>query len=140
MTWLLVGLAFGFVGRLHCVGMCAPLALKPGSEQGRVQFAVARLRLRYNLGRPMTYTALGGPVGAAGRVAVRGSTDARRKRDGGRAPLFDAVSPLPERQTSVFRRTDTRAGPRAHNGPGGAVLRSAVEDVAAFTTHRPILL
>jgi sulfite exporter TauE/SafE len=67
MTWLLAGLAFGFVGSLHCVGMCGPLALSlPGSEQGRVQFVTERLL--YNLGRAMTYTALGGVVGAAGHV------------------------------------------------------------------------
>lgn len=64
MTWTLAGLAFGFFGSLHCVGMCGPLALSlPGSQQQRTRFLAERLL--YNLGRVITYTALGGVVGTA---------------------------------------------------------------------------
>ncbi|MFP4227573.1 MAG: sulfite exporter TauE/SafE family protein [Salinivenus sp.] len=67
MTWLLAGCVFGFLGSLHCVGMCGPLALSlPGRDASRLRFLLERLL--YNLGRAMTYTALGGMVGAAGRL------------------------------------------------------------------------
>ncbi len=67
VEWALGGLAFGFFGSVHCVGMCGPLALSlPGGNQPRWQFWTERGL--YNLGRAMTYTALGGVVGLAGQV------------------------------------------------------------------------
>jgi len=69
MNWILAGLAFGFFGSVHCVGMCGPLALSlPGADQSRVRFVVERVV--YNLGRVLTYTLLGGLVGLAGRGAA----------------------------------------------------------------------
>ena len=72
MNWILAGLAFGFFGSVHCVGMCGPLALSlPGADQSRVRFVVERVV--YNLGRVLTYTLLGGLVGLLGRgVALAG--------------------------------------------------------------------
>ena len=65
--WIFAGLAFGFVGSAHCVGMCGPLALSlPGDDQARWQFWAERTL--YNLGRAVTYTLLGVLVGLAGRV------------------------------------------------------------------------
>lgn len=67
IEWILAGLAFGFLGSVHCVGMCGPLALSlPGHDQPEWQFVAERGL--YNLGRALTYTVLGGVVGLAGHV------------------------------------------------------------------------
>lgn len=67
MDWIVAGLAFGFFGSVHCVGMCGPLALSlPGAPHTRWRYAVERLV--YNLGRAVTYTTLGGAVGALGAL------------------------------------------------------------------------
>jgi hypothetical protein len=69
MNWIFAGLAFGFFGSVHCVGMCGPLALSlPGADQPRVRFV--RERVVYNLGRVLTYTLLGGLVGLVGHGAA----------------------------------------------------------------------
>ncbi len=69
MTWIPAGLAFGFLGSVHCIGMCGPLALSlPGANQLRGRFLLDRLL--YNLGRAVTYTLLGGLVGTLGRAAA----------------------------------------------------------------------
>ncbi len=62
-TALLVGLG----GSLHCVGMCGPLALalSPG-RTGKVRFVLGRLL--YNMGRVLTYAAMGGLFGLVGGV------------------------------------------------------------------------
>lgn len=72
MEWALAGLAFGFAGSVHCVGMCGPLALSlPGA--GQVRWRYLAERLLYNLGRAVTYALLGGVVGALGlMVALAG--------------------------------------------------------------------
>jgi hypothetical protein len=68
MTWIAAGLAFGFFGSVHCVGMCGPLALSlPGGGRARWQFLAERLL--YNVGRAVTYTLLGGAVGLVGTFA-----------------------------------------------------------------------
>lgn len=69
MDWILAGLAFGFLGSAHCVGMCGPLALSlPGADRLPARFLLDRGL--YNLGRVFTYTGLGGVVGLVGQ-AVR---------------------------------------------------------------------
>lgn len=69
MDWVLAGLVFGFVGSVHCVGMCGPLAMSlPGAGRARWRFLVERLI--YNLGRAVTYTILGGLAGALGMLAT----------------------------------------------------------------------
>lgn len=66
MTRILAGSACGFSGSLHCIGMCGPLAHSlPGPDTSRLRFLLERLR--YNLGRAMAYTALGGAVGGQNR-------------------------------------------------------------------------
>lgn len=65
--WMVAGLVFGFVGSVHCVGMCGPLALSlPGATQPGWLFWAERSL--YNLGRTVTYTLLGVLVGLAGRA------------------------------------------------------------------------
>jgi sulfite exporter TauE/SafE len=65
-TWVdLTGMfLLGLLGGGHCVGMCGPIALAvcPAARApGRVSAVVL-----YNLGRVVTYTAIGGVVGAMG--------------------------------------------------------------------------
>lgn len=67
MEWFIAGLTFGFVGSVHCMGMCGPLALSlPGARQRRWKYAIERVL--YNGGRALTYVLLGGVAGALGRL------------------------------------------------------------------------
>ena len=69
MDWFLAGIAFGFVGSVHCVGMCGPLAMSlPGA--GRARWRFLGERLLYNLGRVVTYTLLGAAFGALGLLVA----------------------------------------------------------------------
>lgn len=69
MDWFLAGLAFGFVGSVHCIGMCGPLAMSlPGA--GRARWRFLGERLLYNLGRAVTYTLLGALFGAFGLLVA----------------------------------------------------------------------
>ena len=62
---VLAGFAFGFVGSLHCIGMCGPIVLAlPVGNHRWATFAVGRFL--YNLGRVVTYTIMGGIVGLLG--------------------------------------------------------------------------
>ncbi len=64
--FLWTAFTIGLVGSLHCVGMCGPIALAlPYQHQSRWR-AGAQV-LTYNLGRVLTYTALGVLIGALGR-------------------------------------------------------------------------
>ena len=71
MEWLLAGLGFGFLGSMHCVGMCGPLALAlPGKRAARWRYLTERML--YNLGRAVTYVLLGAAVGILGRLVALG--------------------------------------------------------------------
>ncbi|HSG98990.1 MAG TPA: sulfite exporter TauE/SafE family protein [candidate division Zixibacteria bacterium] len=62
---LWTGMILGFLGSVHCLGMCGPLALAlPGARRGRAALIVSRLF--YNAGRTLTYTAFGVGIGALG--------------------------------------------------------------------------
>ena len=62
---VLAGIAFGFVGSLHCIGMCGPIVLAlPVGNKGWSTFAFGRFL--YNLGRVVTYTLMGAAVGLLG--------------------------------------------------------------------------
>ncbi len=68
MLW--AGLILGFVGSLHCLGMCGPILLAlPGSASAG-QFRFAASRLLYNGGRAVTYALLGALIGLAGSTAA----------------------------------------------------------------------
>jgi len=59
----------GLVGSLHCAGMCGPLALAvPGTALAPAQFALGRVT--YNLGRIVTYCALGMIFGLFGKTLL----------------------------------------------------------------------
>lgn len=65
MNWMLAGFAFGFLGSVHCVGMCGPLALSlPGKDAFPWRYVAERVL--YNIGRALTYALLGALVGALG--------------------------------------------------------------------------
>jgi uncharacterized protein len=66
MTDFIPGLLFAFVGSLHCIGMCGPIALALSSpDSGKVVFVIGRLL--YNAGRTITYMLLGVVAGSIGR-------------------------------------------------------------------------
>ena len=57
----------GFVGSLHCAGMCGPLVLlTPHVGRGRAGFVVSRLA--YHAGRLTVYAAIGAGMGLAGHT------------------------------------------------------------------------
>ena len=62
-------LALGFVGSLHCAGMCGPLALAL-PVTGRTVAGFALGRVVYNLGRLVTYTGLGLLAGFIGQTLL----------------------------------------------------------------------
>ena len=53
----------GFMGSLHCIGMCGPLALMACSHEGDRNLSAG---LYYNIGRIITYSLLGGLFGVVG--------------------------------------------------------------------------
>ncbi len=62
---VITGFAFGFVGSLHCIGMCGPLVLV--LSVGGQSFASDALgRILYNFGRVLTYTMMGGIIALVG--------------------------------------------------------------------------
>jgi sulfite exporter TauE/SafE len=62
---VLAGFAFGFLGSLHCIGMCGPIVLAlPVGTQGMFRYTVGRLL--YNFGRVVTYSLMGGFLGLIG--------------------------------------------------------------------------
>lgn len=68
IEWLIGGLVFGFLGSVHCVGMCGPiaLALPVNALQGLKKYWGIFL---YNLGRTVVYVLLGSVVGFFGKLA-----------------------------------------------------------------------
>ncbi len=67
MIW--TAFILGLFGSLHCAGMCGPLALAlPRGHGGHASFLAGRLG--YNLGRILTYCALGLGFGLIGKTLV----------------------------------------------------------------------
>lgn len=67
MEWIFAGIAFGFLGSFHCIGMCGPLALAlPGSDRKTTSLILSRLV--YNIGRLITYSLLGITVGLLSKM------------------------------------------------------------------------
>jgi sulfite exporter TauE/SafE len=63
---LLAAFILGFLGSLHCAGMCGPLAAAlPATGRTPIGFLVGRLS--YNLGRIVTYCLIGLVVGLIGK-------------------------------------------------------------------------
>ncbi len=63
---ILSGLALGFFGSLHCIGMCGPIALAlPSQSKSKLGFYSGRML--YNLGRVITYSIMGLIIGLIGQ-------------------------------------------------------------------------
>ncbi|MFZ1685408.1 MAG: sulfite exporter TauE/SafE family protein [Candidatus Zixiibacteriota bacterium] len=63
--WSALGL--GFLGSLHCIGMCGPIALAlPKGFNSKTALLVSRIA--YNAGRILTYAILGVACGALGQM------------------------------------------------------------------------
>lgn len=64
--FLWTAFTIGFLGSLHCVGMCGPIAMSlPYQGAGRAMAVVNALL--YNLGRTITYMAIGSVFGLLGK-------------------------------------------------------------------------
>jgi len=63
---LLTVLASSFIGSLHCIGMCGPLVGFVAGASAGPGASGPKTHIAYNLGRLVTYTALGGVAGAVG--------------------------------------------------------------------------
>lgn len=62
---MFAALTLGFLGSLHCVGMCGPIAASlPGHQWSGTRFMLSRLL--YNSGRTITYALLGMIAGSVG--------------------------------------------------------------------------
>lgn len=62
----LTGLIIGFLGSLHCIGMCGPIALALPSTNTAIRSFING-RVLYNSGRVFTYAALGLVFGLLGK-------------------------------------------------------------------------
>jgi sulfite exporter TauE/SafE len=69
---LLVFLAIGALGGVHCLGMCGPLvtlyADRLGADADRVRPIDVRQHLLFNAGRTLSYATIGATMGALGAV------------------------------------------------------------------------
>ena len=128
-SWILAGLAFGFFGSVHCVGMCGPLALSlPGADQLPGRFLVDRGL--YNLGRALTYTLLGGLVGVVGRVVSIAGFQQGLSVTIGILMILTALVPWVSRQVSrleqapsaILGRVMTPLSQLYRSGGAGAML------------------
>ncbi|NNC82884.1 MAG: sulfite exporter TauE/SafE family protein [Flavobacteriales bacterium] len=67
MIW--AGLILGFLGSLHCIGMCGPIALALPLDRSNTWKKVSGA-LTYNLGRSITYALMGLLFGAIGQAFI----------------------------------------------------------------------
>jgi sulfite exporter TauE/SafE len=73
---ILTAFFIGFLGSLHCIGMCGPIAIAlPVPDSSNISFFTGRLL--YNIGRVVTYSFLGAIFGfLGGRIALAGTQQA----------------------------------------------------------------
>jgi sulfite exporter TauE/SafE len=69
MEFLLAALTLGFLGSFHCVGMCGPIALALPVDHSNPTKRILGT-LSYNLGRILTYGAMGALFGLLGKGFV----------------------------------------------------------------------
>jgi uncharacterized protein len=97
----------GLVGSLHCAGMCGPLALAlPVTGRTHVSFLAGRLA--YNLGRIITYAALGALFGLLGHTIALAGLQRSLSIIAGAAVLLGLIA--------SSRRVLSLAGTRAVGG------------------------
>ena len=68
MIWM--AFTLGFLGSLHCVGMCGPLALLAAGDEKNHLYGSFMRALQYNVGRVLTYAFLGLGVGLIGELIL----------------------------------------------------------------------
>ena len=66
MEILIVGFVLGFLGSLHCIGMCGPIAFALPLKNSSVGYRIVGA-LTYNFGRIVTYSLLGYVFGFFGQ-------------------------------------------------------------------------
>jgi len=66
MNWFLAAFGIGFLGSLHCAGMCGPIALAMPAAQGN-RWVQLLSNLSYQIGRIVTYGFIGLLFGLIGR-------------------------------------------------------------------------
>lgn len=64
MTAIISGFLLGFLGSLHCIGMCGPIVLALPQNENKLLLVINRLL--YNLGRVVTYSFMGLVLGLLG--------------------------------------------------------------------------
>ncbi|MFA6467300.1 MAG: sulfite exporter TauE/SafE family protein [Bacteroidota bacterium] len=68
---LFAALTLGFLGSMHCIGMCGPLMLAiPANAKTRGRFLLERVI--YHAGKAFTYGVMGAVVGIAGKSVMMG--------------------------------------------------------------------
>jgi uncharacterized protein len=98
MIDLLGGIAVGFIGSMHCIGMCGPIAIAlPVTPGGR--FVTGRLL--YNAGRVVTYVGLGALVGSLGGAFVLAGMQQGVSIAVGGVMLFVVILPSLSRRLSA---------------------------------------
>ena len=67
--WLIPSFLLGFIGSLHCGGMCGPIALALPMHNGAANKPLKSV-FQYNLGRILTYSLIGLLVALLGQVVI----------------------------------------------------------------------
>jgi hypothetical protein len=107
MDWIVAGLVFGFLGSVHCIGMCGPLALSlPGAQRRRWRYVAERLL--YNVGRAITYTTLGGAIGALGALVSLSGVQQWLSIGIGLVMILGALVPWVSRRVSKLEQVPAR--------------------------------
>ncbi len=89
----------GLFGSFHCVGMCGPIAMALPLRQGSI-YSILINRLMYNLGRVITYSAIGAIFGLIGEgFSLAGS---QRYVSIGAGILILLMVLIPQRITQKF--------------------------------------
>ena len=74
--------ALGLTTSMHCVGMCGGINLAQSAGAAQAGRNVGLSNLQYNLGRVVSYTVIGGIVGALGSVIRLSTTSTTTGRGG----------------------------------------------------------
>lgn len=65
--YILLGLGMGFMGSMHCIGMCGPLVMSIHSKGGSVKPNIS-YQIAYHLGKILSYVLIGVLFGALGQT------------------------------------------------------------------------
>jgi uncharacterized protein len=124
LLWSALGL--GFVGSLHCIGMCGPIALALPRGFGS-KSTLLLSRLTYNGGRILTYALLGLICGSIGQLVSMAGFQRWISIASGALILFVVLAP---------RIVARLSGPNRFVAAVTAKFRAAWNRV--FSTHSPV--